>query len=238
MFAVLALGLFVGLQHALEADHLAAVAGLASGSRSKSSVVRHGLAWGFGHFLALGAFAGAVILFGGAINETVAGVLEFAVGAVLVAVGGRVLLRLHRQRVHFHSHTHNHGSVHFHAHSHSGENTDHTRSAHEHQHARNFPLSSLAVGSMHGLAGSAVLVGLSAGAMASLSGALLYVLVFGFASMAGMAALSFVIAIPINYTAKLMTWTNTALQLCIGLLSIGLGFSIVFNVGGMLLSGA
>ena len=238
MLTVLALGILVGLQHALEADHLAAVAGLACGARTKRSVVRHGLVWGFGHFLALGTFAGAIVLLGGTINDTVARGLELAVGTMLVVVGGRVLMRLYRQRVHFHSHAHGDGQSHFHAHSHEGEGTAHTKPTHDHRHARKFPMSSLAVGTMHGLAGSAVLVGLSAGAMASLAGALLYVIVFGIASMVGMALLSLVIAVPISLTAKLMTWSNSGLQFCIGLVSICLGCSIVYEVGGMLLSRA
>jgi high-affinity nickel permease len=66
MLSVLALGCVIGMQHALEADHVAAVASLAGEERSLRRMVRHGAIWGAGHALTLCAFAGAVLLLGAA----------------------------------------------------------------------------------------------------------------------------------------------------------------------------
>ena len=59
MITLLALGFLIGMRHALEADHVAAVASLAGESRSFGQVVRQGATWGLGHALTLFAFGAA-----------------------------------------------------------------------------------------------------------------------------------------------------------------------------------
>jgi hypothetical protein len=95
---------------------------------------------------------------------------------------------------------------------------------------RGFPLRSLLVGMMHGLAGSAALVVLAGTALASPLGGMFYVVVFGLGSVAGMAALSLVIAIPIGWSAKSLTWTNRSLQAGVGLVSLALGGFVIVSV--------
>ena len=56
MFSVIFLGFLIGMQHAMEADHVAAVASLATRSRSIGSTARQGAAWGAGHALTLFLF--------------------------------------------------------------------------------------------------------------------------------------------------------------------------------------
>src|SRR6266478_1019153 len=70
MFGVLGLGFLLGMQHALEADHIAAVSSLAARRTDISDIVKHGLTWGLGHTLTLFVFAGAAILLGHAIPAT------------------------------------------------------------------------------------------------------------------------------------------------------------------------
>ena len=115
------LGFCSGMQHALEADHIAAVSSIAARRTDVGDIVKHGLTWGLGHTLTLFVFAGAAILLGHAIPEHLARPLETAVGIMLVGLGAHVLWRLWRDRVHFHSHGHGDGTVHLHAHSHAGE---------------------------------------------------------------------------------------------------------------------
>ena len=117
MFGILGLGFLLGMQHALEADHIAAVSSIAVRRRNVADIVKHGLTWGLGHTLTLFAFAGAAILLGHAIPESVARPIETAVGLMLIGLGAHVLWRLWRDRVHFHRHGHGDGTVHFHAHS-------------------------------------------------------------------------------------------------------------------------
>ena len=97
------------------------------GASRVSDIVKHGLTWGFGHTLTLFVFAGAAILLGSAIPDTVARPIEAAVGLMLMGLGSHVLWRLWRDRVHFHRHGHGDGTVHFHAHSHAGETAPHAR---------------------------------------------------------------------------------------------------------------
>ena len=156
MFGILGLGFLLGMQHALEADHIAAVSSIAARRSHVADIVKHGLTWGLGHTLTLFVFAGAAILLGRAIPQGVAQPIEAAVGVMLIGLGGHVLWRLWRDRVHFHQHGHGDGTVHFHAHSHAGETTPHVRAAHAHEHR--FRWRTLLVGLMHGMAGSAALL--------------------------------------------------------------------------------
>jgi len=232
MFSILLLGLLIGMQHALEADHVAAVASIAARQSSLRRIVAHGAVWGLGHTVTLMLFAGAAILLGVGIGAELAGWLEAAVGVTLILLGGHLLYRLWRDRIHFHSHRHEGGLVHFHAHSHRGEAGEepgepHRDRAHDHAHPRGLPVRTLLVGMMHGMAGSAALLILTASTVADPWLAVAYVAVFGLGSIAGMAALSAVIALPLGYTARALTWANRSIQGLIGLGTTALGITIV-----------
>lgn len=224
MFGILGLGFLVGMQHALEADHIAAVSSIAARRRSVGNIVKHGLTWGLGHTLTLFVFAGLAILLGRAIPESVATPMEAAVGVMLVGLGAHVLWRLWRDRVHFHAHSHG-GVTHLHAHSHAGSEAPHQRDAHDHEHG--FRWRTLLVGLMHGMAGSAALVVLAATQVTSPATGLLYVLLFGAGSMLGMGALSAVIAVPLAATAQWLTWANQSLQALVGIVTIAIGATTV-----------
>src|SRR5260221_9095334 len=101
MFGILGLGFLLGMQHALEADHIAAVSSIASRRSDVADIVKHGLTWGLGHTLTLFVFAGAALLLGQAIPSVLARPLETAVGLMLVGLGAHLLWRLLRDRVHF-----------------------------------------------------------------------------------------------------------------------------------------
>ncbi len=115
---VLALGVLLGMQHATEADHLAAVATLAGRERSLGQGLRLGVAWGCGHTLTLLLVAGGVGLLGWVISPELAGRFEQVVGAMLIGLGTHLGWRLWRERVHFHGHVHAGGPAHFHGHAH------------------------------------------------------------------------------------------------------------------------
>jgi cytochrome c biogenesis protein CcdA len=221
MFGILGLGFLLGMQHALEADHIAAVSSIAAHRSRVSDIVKHGLTWGLGHTLTLFVFAGAAILLGRAIPDTVARPIEAAVGIMLMGLGSHVLWRLWRDRVHFHRHGHVDGTVHFHAHSHAGDTLPHVRTAHIHEHG--FRWRTLLVGLMHGMAGSAALLVLAATQASSPAAGLGYVALFGVGSMIGMGALSAVIAVPLAVSARFLTVANHALQGAVGIVTIAIG---------------
>ena len=225
MFAIAALGFLLGMQHALEADHIAAVSSIAARRTHIGDIVKHGLTWGLGHTLTLFTVAGAAILLGQALPENLARPMETAVGLMLVGLGAHVLWRLWRDRVHFHRHGHDDGTVHFHAHSHAGETLSHTRASHAHAHG--FRWRSLLVGLMHGMAGSAALLVLAASQASSAAAGLAYIAVFGIGSMVGMGALSAVIAVPLAVSARWLTWANTGLQGTVGVITIAIGVTAI-----------
>src|SRR5881392_380905 len=221
MFGILGLGFLLGMQHALEADHIAAVSSIAARRSHVADIVKHGLTWGLGHTLTLFVFAGVAILLGRAIPDTVAKPIEAAIGIMLIGLGAHVLWRLWRDRVHFHRHGHDDGTVHFHAHSHAGDTLPHARAAHAHEHG--FRWRTLLVGLMHGMAGSAALLVLTVSQASSPAIALGYIALFGIGSMIGMGALSTVIAVPLVVSARWLTRANSALQGAVGIITMAIG---------------
>lgn len=228
--SILLVGLLLGMQHATEADHLAAVATLATRPGTIGQALRQGAAWGLGHTLTLMAFGGAVLLLGQAISPALEQALETGVGVMLVLLGADVLRRLARDRIHFHVHRHGADTVHVHAHSHRGDGP-HARSAHRHAHSRRWPLRALAVGMMHGLAGSAALVVLSLQAMSSPGLGFGYIAVFGLGSIVGMALLSVVIAVPLRLSSRRLTGLHRAMTALVGVGSCALGLVMIVEIG-------
>jgi hypothetical protein len=230
------LGFLLGLQHALEADHIAAVASIAADKKGFRPIVRHGALWGLGHALTLGAFGGAVYALKLSLTERLASGLEFAVGVMLVILGARVLFLLVKSRTHFHVHRHGTGEVHFHAHSHAGDVRNHAASSHAHPHPVRGWGRSVTVGMIHGLAGSAALVALAASSAPSMPLGLAFMLLFGIGSVAGMALFSAIIAVPLSWTAHTLTWASRGLQALAGVVAIGIGLHVMVETGIVLFS--
>jgi len=228
--SILVVGLLLGMQHATEADHLAAVATLATRQGSLGQTVRQGVSWGVGHALTLMAFGGAVLLLGQAISPGLEQALETAVGVMLVLLGADVLRRMVRDRIHFHVHRHGPRVAHVHAHSHRGEGA-HAESAHRHAHPWRWPLRALAVGMMHGLAGSAALVVLTLETIPSVGLGVGYIALFGLGSIAGMALLSAVIAVPLKLSSAYLTRVHDAMTALVGVFSLALGLAMVVEIG-------
>ncbi|MCF6353892.1 MAG: hypothetical protein L3J26_02125 [Candidatus Polarisedimenticolaceae bacterium] len=227
MGSTLLLGFIIGMRHALDADHVAAVATLVSGRQSLAQTLRQGWAWGLGHALTLLFFGSAVLFLDTAVPEHVAAALEFFVGIMLLVLGIDLLRRLIRQRIHFHFHQHADGARHFHAHSHAGESAkEHDPTQHEHQHPEGFPLRAMLVGTMHGMAGSAAVILLVLQTLESSLLGLFYIVTFGAGSILGMTLLSVVISVPMRLSAKSLTWAYNGLQFGVALLNIGLGLFI------------
>jgi ABC-type nickel/cobalt efflux system permease component RcnA len=225
--ATLLLGMLLGMRHALDADHLAAVATLVTRSRSVGQTVWQGVAWGTGHTITLLLFGGAVLVLGLVLPEQAALALELAVGVMLVVLGGEVLYRLWRGRVHFHAHRHEGGTQHFHAHAHEGESQEHNPDRHEHVHG--FPLRAMVVGMVHGMAGSAALILLSLETLRTPASGLAYIALFGVGSIVGMAALSVVIAIPLHLNSQRLNRAHNSLSALVGVGTLLLGCYVVFR---------
>ena len=228
MTTVLILGFLIGLQHAMEADHVSAVAALACRLNSTSGMIRQGVYWGIGHSLTLLAFAGVVFLFGQAIPGYAAGWLETAVAVMLMFLGADVLLRLRRENLHLHVHRHEDGVQHVHVHGH--DDTLPHESDHDHEHA-DVPWRTLLVGMMHGLAGSAALLVLLVGAAQSLPLGIAYIALFGAGSIVGMVALSAAIAVPLKYSGRSLARMRGLVHGLVGCVTILVGLLMIIEHG-------
>jgi ABC-type nickel/cobalt efflux system permease component RcnA len=232
MLGLLSLGFLIGMRHALEADHVAAVSSLATRTRSPADCVRQGVFWGVGHTVTLFLFGSMVLILNGVLPEGLAAGLELGVGLMLVGLGADVLRRLVRNGVHFHVHDHEQGLRHFHGHSHRGESGH----QHHHGHASHLPWRALAVGLMHGMAGSAALIVLALKAAPSAPAGLLYILFFGLGSIAGMAFLSLAIALPLRVSPGGLTRFHGYLHAAVGILTIALGLATAAESGRAILA--
>ena len=217
LVTALGLGLLLGLRHALDADHIAAVSTLVTRERSVVRSCVLGAFWGAGHTAALLAAGAGMILFRLTIAPAVEAALERVVGLVLVLLGGHVLLRTLGALV-VHGHQHAHGAAtHRHAHLHFGSTEG------EHVHLVRLGGRPFLVGLLHGLAGSAALMLLVLGTIPSSGGALAYILVFGLGSTAGMLLLSGLVGLPFALAAQRAEGLRTVLQVGAGVASAALG---------------
>jgi ABC-type nickel/cobalt efflux system permease component RcnA len=155
ILATLSLAFGLGLLHALDADHIMAVSGLAARRPSLRNSLRFCVRWAIGHGLTLLLIGGAVLLLGMAIPERLSAAAESLVGVILIAIGLWVLWDLHRSRTHLHFHDHDDLPPHAHWHEHT-QPAAHAHDTDEHQHPHNAVL----VGVLHGTAGSAPLLAL------------------------------------------------------------------------------
>lgn len=238
VLSILLVGFLLGLKHATETDHLAAVATLVTRQSTYTQTLMQGVAWGLGHTLTLMLVGGVVLLLGKQIPPNLEQALEFGVGVMLIALGADVLRRLIRNRIHFHVHSHASGVRHVHAHGHGAADAHaahalaaHTRVETRHEHSHRLPLRALAVGTMHGLAGSAALVLLSLQAVQSWQMGLIYIAVFGFGSIAGMALLSVAIAVPLRLSSHRLGRLHNATTALFGAFSCVLGVYLVVEIG-------
>jgi sulfite exporter TauE/SafE len=221
--SLLFFGLLLGVRHALEADHVAAVAALASRARSLNEYVKLASAWGVGHAAALTAFGAMVIALGVALPKPVARGFELAVGVVLILLGIDVLRRVRRERVHFHMHQHDDGHVHVHAHAHDPVAGTHDDAAHQHEHPRGVLRRALLVGGVHGLSGSAALVLLPVVRGGSLRQAVAYLAVFGIGTIVGMILFSVSLAVPLRWSARHLGPTLRVVEATLGVVTIAIG---------------
>lgn len=233
IWSLMAFGALVGMQHALEADHLAALAALSSHPSSRRSLVLRGAWWGLGHTIALFAICGAVLLFGLSLGEQLEATMQLAVGIMVSALGFNVLWTIYRRRIHFHAHEHGGGVRHLHAHSHEAERKrNHADSAHEHRHPRHGLAKALTIGLVHGVAGSGALLVLLVAAADSAGMALAYIACFGLGSISGMTALSFVASFPLGAAARGAHWLHNTTMAAIGLFAIAIGANIAMTSWG------
>ena len=223
----LGLGFLLGLRHATEADHVAAMSTFVSRERGLLRSCLRGTFWGIGHTAAL-LIAGVVIIaFRVRIPPEVDRVVETCIALVLILLGGHVVLRaVSTLSVHRHVHVHG-GAPHSHFHLHVGD-----RDSHDHVHPLAGARQPLLMGVLHGLGGGGALVLVGMAAMPSPAAAFLYLLVFGAGSTAGMLVLTGLMGIPFTLLKDRSRHATTALQLVVGAASMLIGVLMLTGSSG------
>lgn len=249
LLPVLALGFFLGLRHATDADHVIAVSTIVSHQRRLAGAALIGAVWGLGHSLTVLVVGGGIVLLGWVIPPRVGLSLEFSVGVMLVLLGGWSLAGLWRaardRRIAArlagpaHVHPHAHGDyVHSHPHTHEPE-------VHPHR-ADDTPLARLdrrlggvglyrlvrplVVGVVHGLAGSAAVALLVLGVITEPRWAALYLAIFGVGTIVGMMLVTMLIGVPFAISGHRPAWSQR-LRLATGVLSVAFGLLMMYRIG-------
>jgi high-affinity nickel-transport protein len=243
LLAIICLGFFLGMRHATDADHVIAVTTIVSRERSIRAAAWIGVVWGLGHTLTVVAVGGAIVLFGLVIPPRLGMSLEFSVALMLIGLGVWNLKGLSRSiglATHEHVHPHQHGDyVHAHRHSHHPEHHTHTEQAtpqgwldRRFGKWRLYPtVRPLIVGVVHGLAGSAAVALLVLPIIQNPLWAVAYLLVFGVGTIAGMMLITATIALPITYTVSRSATFHRRFGLVSGLVSIGFGLFMIYEIG-------
>lgn len=189
------LGLLVGLRHSFEPDHLTAVSTLVGDTHDLRGGALLGALWGLGHTLALVAVGGILLLVGASLPERAGVVFELGVAAMLLALGVRSIVAARA------------------AHA-----TDRVRPAG----IRTLAWRPLAVGLVHGLAGSGALTAIVFAELPDAGARLLYMTLFGLGSVAGMAFASGAAGATLRIAARSAA-ARRSLGLVTGALSIAVG---------------
>jgi ABC-type nickel/cobalt efflux system permease component RcnA len=250
LFAVVGLGFLLGMRHATDPDHVVAVTTIVS----RQSSIRHagliGAFWGLGHTLTILVVGAGIIVFNLAIPIKVGLAMELAVGLMLILLGVLNLAGItqritdkfmpaHAHAEVVHSHPHQHGAhLHEHVHAHAPEVHMHLDESPKGRLSQTLQkiglyqmLRPLAVGIVHGLAGSAAVALLVLATIRDPRWAVIYLLVFGVGTIAGMIVITMAIGAPFAYTGKKFTSFNRGLAIVSGVVSVVFGAFISFQIG-------
>ena len=205
-----AFGILLGMRHALEPDHLAAVSTLLTGERTSARAAWLGASWGVGHTLTLLLAGAGMILLRADMPSFASRTFELGVVLLLIAFGLRAIFSSARPRTPAPTHVHT-------------PLADRAQGRFGWQLARR----PLLVGAVHGLAGSGALTALVVALLPSMATRLAYLALFGAGSIVGMAVLSGLLGWPL---ARLWhhRWLGRSLSLLVGCVSTALGLSWVY----------
>jgi high-affinity nickel permease len=250
--AILALGFVLGMRHATDPDHVIAVSTIVSRERSILRASLVGVLWGCGHTLTILIVGAAIILFGLAIPTRVGLTMEFSVGLMLILLGilnltgvlGWISAKFspaHPPVEGEHAHIHAHGNkLHLHWHRHQKQGEQHHGKALEPPPlVRNAlqklglfnTLRPLFVGIVHGLAGSAAVALLVLSTIREPKWAVLYLLVFGVGTIAGMMLITTALAFPFSLVGARFARLNDGLITASGLISLAFGLFVAYQIG-------
>lgn len=202
---ILLVSLVLGLRHASDPDHLAAVTTLVASEEDRDQIRQAGFmgfAWGLGHGTTLIIIGLPLLFFSRFLPEPIVQVAETIIGVIIVVLAVRLLMRWRSGLFHAHGHDHGRGGSHRHLHSHAEEGEAGAEApvqSHEHTHSvgQRTPFSSYGVGLMHGIGGSGGLTLLLLSTIPSTAQATGALLLFAGGTAVSMALLSTVFGVAI-----------------------------------------
>ncbi len=206
-------GSLLGMRHALEPDHLAAVSTLVTRERSSLRAAWLGACWGFGHTFSLMIAGAVLVLLRAEMPPRLAAGFELGVAVMLIVLGVRATRQAFALGTSGPLTRHQHWFV---AHQHAG------LMAHVHIGRWTLARRPLLIGAIHGLAGSGALTALVVTTLPSIGSQLTYMALFGVGSTVGMAALSGVLGWPLARLGSNVAVARTV-SMIVGVTSTGLG---------------
>lgn len=235
--SVLVFGFGLGLKHATDADHLAAVSTIVSERKSLLSSSLVGGLWGIGHTISLFIAGIAVILLHIKISERTSQWLEFGVAIMLIVLGVNALRKLasggqiHLHQHHHGDHRHTHPHIHNEHDQHDGLPEADQPTHHGFRRGSRLNKRPLLVGMVHGLAGSAALMLLVLSTMSTPLVGLIYIVIFGVGSIGGMMLMSALIGLPVHLAAHRFAGAHVAMRGIAGIFSLCFGLFMVYEIG-------
>jgi ABC-type nickel/cobalt efflux system permease component RcnA len=240
---IILLGLFLGMRHSTDADHVVAVSTIVSRQGSVRSSATIGLLWGLGHTLTIFLVGSAIIIFGVVIPPRIGLSMEFCVALMLILLGILNLTGATRWLTELFTPANlARGEVQVAA---AGRRAGASTSTTDTAAVRMEPffertvgklgmyqtIRPLVVGLVHGLAGSAAVALLVLSTIKDRFWSTAYLLVFGFGTMAGMMIMTAAISVPMVYTRKKFFNINGHLTTISGLASVAFGMFLVYHIG-------
>src|SRR5438876_8564682 len=239
LLSIIALGFFLGMRHATDADHVVAVTTIVSRERTIRSSALIGILWGLGHTITIYIVGSLIILFGVVIPPRLGLTMELSVGLMLILLGilnlSGMMKWIARNFADGQGHSHSHEGGH--SHSPAAENRDRDAASLGWM-DRTFGriglyqvLRPLVVGVVHGLAGSAAIALLVLTTIRVPALAIAYLLVFGIGTVAGMMLITAAIAVPFSMSGHRFARMNRFLATASGVVSLVFGLLIVYEMG-------